>query len=718
MRVLAQEASALEWTEVDTTAVAVSKALAADAVENAGSGHPGAAISLAPAAYLLYQRVMNCDPSDPLWMGRDRFVLSNGHACVLQYIQLYLGGFGLELDDIKRLRGWGSRTPGHPEVHHTPGVEVTTGPLGQGLAMSVGMAMGARRERGLLDPDAAPGTSPFDHFVYCVVGDGCLQEGVASEASSLAGTQSLGNLIVVWDDNRISIEGRTSIAFTEDVLARYEAYGWHVQHVDWTRGGAGYAEDVEALHSAILTAKAETSRPSIIRLSTIMAWPSPTKQDTGGVHGNKLGEVELKGLKGLIGLDPEVAFNVPADVIAHTRGLAERGAVARREWALKFTAWREANPERAALLDRLSARQLPEGWDAALPQYGADKAVATRTASREVVTALAPALPELWGGAADLAASSLTTMLGEPSFFPAERSSKDFSGHEYGRVLHFGVREFAMGAILNGVTVNGLTRPFGGTFLVFSDYMRGAIRLAALQKTSSIFVLTHDSIGVGGDGPTHQPVEHLAALRAIPGLDVVRPADANETVAAWAALLRRHDRPACLVLSRQDLPTFPRDREGFRSAGGVARGAYVLVESSSPVPDVILIGTGSEMQYAVAARDRLEAAGIGTRVVSAPCLEWFDEEDAEYREAVLPSGVRARVSIEAGVAMPWLKYLGEAGRAVSLEHFGAAADPEILFREFGFTPEAVVAAAKESIEAVDAIRNSYARPALRPEDIS
>lgn len=702
----------LDWSELDARAVAVSKALAADAVEHAGSGHPGAPISLAPAAYLLYQHVMRSDPSDPLWLGRDRFVLSNGHACVLQYIQLYLGGFGLELDDIVNLRSWGSRTPGHPEVHHTPGVEVTTGPLGQGLAMSVGMAMAARRERGLFDPDATPGSSPFDHHVYCLVGDGCLQEGVTAEASSLAGTQRLGNLIVIWDDNRISIEGRTSIAFTEDVVARYRAYGWHVQEVDWTHDGTDYSEDVEALFVALATAKAEAGRPSFIRLSTIMAWPSPTKQDTGGVHGNKLGPAELRGLKEALGLDPAGVFDVPEDVLAHTRELVERGTAERAIWEASFEAWRQRNPKGAALLDRLQARALPDGWDKALPVFPAGESVATRVASQLVVSALASELPELWGGSADLAASSLTTMLGQPSFLPADLSTKDFSGHEYGRVLHFGIREFAMGAILNGMTINGLTRPFGGTFLVFSDYMRPAVRLAALQKTSSIFVWTHDSIGVGGDGPTHQPVEHLAALRAIPGFAVVRPTDANETAAGWAEILRRSEQPVCLVLTRQDVPTLPRGIDGFGSAERVGRGAYILVDSSTPIPDVIIMATGSEVQYAVAAREQLEASGVGTRVVAAPCLEWFESQHLEYREAVLPPGVRARVSVEAGLAMPWFKYLGETGRAVSLEQFGAAGDPDVLFREFGFTVEAVVDAAMETISATGRL----SRPTPRVPD--
>ncbi len=698
MNAASPQAQSLGWSDLDIQAVKTAKALAADAVEHKGNGHPGAAISLAPAAYLLYQNVMRHDPSSPRWAGRDRFILSAGHAALLQYIQLYLGGFGLELQDIKDLRTWGSKTPGHPEVHHTDGVEATTGPLGQGIAMAVGMAMGQRRERGLFDPDAPRGESPFDHHVYVIVGDGDLQEGVSSEASSLAGTQELDNLIVIWDDNRITIEGHTPIAFTEDVLKRYEAYGWHVQDVDWTNGDTNYVEDVDALNAAITAAKENTNQPSFIRLRTIMAWPSPTKQDTAAAHGAKLGSDEVAGLKEALGFDPNTSFEVPDDVIAHTRGLVERGSKMHAEWHEAFDAWREKNPERAELYDRLKARELPDGWDEALPVFEAGTSIATRAASGKVLNALADVLPELWGGSADLAGSNNTTMDGEPSFIPERRSTKDFTGNQYGRTLHFGIREFAMGAILNGISLSGDTRPYGGTFLTFSDYMRPAVRLAALQRTSPVFVWTHDSIGLGEDGPTHQPIEHLAALRVIPNLAVVRPADANETTAAWKATLARHGQPVGLVLTRQNVPTFPRGTDGFADADGLAKGAYVLKDASSD-PEVILIATGSEVSLAVDAQAELESRGIPTRVVSAPCLEWFDDQDEEYRESVLPSSVTARVSVEAGVASPWHKYLGIKGRAVSIEDYGASAEAEVMFEKYGFTTEAVVEAALESLNA-------------------
>ncbi|NHT17401.1 transketolase [Cellulomonas sp. IC4_254] len=698
MNAKAPVAQQVGWTELDVKAVDTVRVLAADAVEKVGNGHPGTAISLAPAAYLLYQNVLRHDPADPQWLGRDRFILSAGHSSLTQYIQLYLAGFGLELEDIEALRTWGSKTPGHPEYKHTKGVEITTGPLGQGISSAVGFAMAARRERGLLDPEAAPGTSPFDHFVYTICSDGDLQEGVSSEASSIAGTQKLGNLIAIWDDNHISIEGDTEIAFTEDVVKRYEAYGWHVQFVDWTEGGE-YTENVDALHAAIEAAKAVTDRPSFIGLRTIIAWPSPTKQNTHGSHGSKLGTDEVRGLKEVLGFDPEKSFDVDPEVIAHTRKALERGAAAKAEWTKGFDAWREANPERAELLERLRAGKLPAGWADALPTFPAGKAVATRAASGEVLSALAPVLPELWGGSADLAGSNNTTMKGEPSFIPAERSTHEFAGDQYGRTLHFGIREHGMGAILSGIALHGLTRPYGGTFFTFSDYMRGAVRLASLMGVPAIYVWTHDSIGLGEDGPTHQPVEHLTAVRAIPGLAVVRPADANETAHAWKAILERTDGPAALILTRQNVPTFPRGEEGFASAEGVARGAYTLLEASSGTPEVILIGTGSEVQLAVAARETLEAAGVPTRVVSAPSLEWFAEQDEAYRESVLPSSVKARVSVEAGIALSWWKILGDAGRAVSLEHYGASAAYETLYEEFGITADAVVAAAHESIAA-------------------
>ncbi|WP_421741549.1 transketolase [Cellulomonas sp.] len=699
MNAKAPLAQTVGWTDVDLRAVDTVRVLAADAVEKVGNGHPGTAISLAPAAYLLYQNVLRHDPADPHWLGRDRFILSAGHSSLTQYIQLYLAGFGLELEDLEALRTWGSKTPGHPEYKHTTGVEITTGPLGQGLASAVGFAMAARRERGLLDPEAAPGTSPFDHFVYVIASDGDLQEGVTSEASSIAGTQELGNLIVVWDDNHISIEGDTEIAFTEDVVARYEAYGWHVQFVDWTGGPDGYQEDVDALHAAIEAAKAVTDRPSFIGLRTLIAWPTPTKTNDHSSHGSKLGGDAIRGLKELLGFDPEKTFEVDPEVIAHTRGLSERTAPVKAEWQSAFDAWRTANPENATLLDRLVAGDLPDGWSDSLPVFPAGKSVATRAASGEVLSALAPVLPELWGGSADLAGSNNTTMKGEPSFIPAKRSTHEFSGDEFGRTLHFGIREHAMGAILSGIRLHGLTRPYGGTFFTFSDYMRGSVRLASLMGVPAIYVWTHDSIGLGEDGPTHQPIEHLAAVRAIPGLTIVRPADANETAAAWGAILAHTDGPVGLILTRQNVPTFPRGEDGFATTEGVARGAYVLLEASSGTPDVILIGTGSEVQLAAAARETLEAAGVATRVVSAPSLEWFAEQDEDYRQSVLPSSVKARVSVEAGIALSWHKLVGDAGRSVSIEHYGASADADTLFREFGFTPEAVVAAAHESIAA-------------------
>lgn len=698
MNAKAPLAETVGWTDLDLRAVDTVRVLAADAVEKVGNGHPGTAISLAPAAYLLYQNVLRHDPTDPHWLGRDRFVLSAGHSALTQYIQLYLGGFGLEIEDLQALRTWGSKTPGHPEYRHTAGVEITTGPLGQGLASAVGFAMAQRRERNLLDPAAAPGTSPFDHYTYVIASDGDLQEGVTSEASSIAGTQELGNLVVLWDDNHISIEGDTEIAFTEDVLKRYEAYGWHVQFVDWTAGGE-YREDVDALHAAIEAAKAVTDKPSFIGIRTLIAWPTPNKTNDHSSHGSKLGTDSVRGLKELLDFDPDVSFPVEPEVIAHTRSLADRAAADRAVWQKSFDAWREANPENAALLDRLVERRLPEGWESALPTFPAGKAVATRAASGEVLSAIGPELPELWGGSADLAGSNNTTMKGASSFIPAKRSTHEFAGDEFGRTLHFGIREHGMGAILSGITLHGLTRPYGGTFLQFADYMRGSVRLASLMGVPSIYVWTHDSIGLGEDGPTHQPVEHLTALRAIPGLSVVRPADANETAQAWKAILERTEGPVGLILTRQNVPTFPRGEDGFAGAEGVARGAYVLVDASNGSPEVILIGTGSEVQLAVAARETLEAAGVPTRVVSAPSLEWFAEQDETYRESVLPSSVRARVSVEAGIALSWHKIVGDAGRSVSLEHYGASAAFEKLYEEFGITADAVVAAAHESLAA-------------------
>jgi transketolase len=691
----------LAWTDVDQQVVDTVRVLALDAVEKAGNGHPGTAVSLAPAAYLLFQRHLRHDPADPDWPGRDRFVLSAGHSSLTLYLQLYLSGYPMTLDDIAALRTWGSQTPGHPEWGHTPGVETTTGPLGQGVGNAVGMAMDARRVRGLLDPDAAPGTSPFDHHVYVIASDGDVQEGVSSEVSSLAGTQELGNLTVIWDDNRISIEDDTSITFSEDVAARYEAYGWHVQRVDWAgpHGGPdGYVEDVSALDAALRAARAETDRPSFIALRTIIAWPAPTKQNTGGIHGSAAGVDEVRATKELLGFDPDATFQVGADVLAHARGVAERGANAHADWDTIYQAWREANPDRARLYDRLRARRLPGGWSDALPTFDDERAsgaaVATRSASGTVLSSLAPVLPELWGGSADLAGSNNTTPKGEPSFLPPHRSSASASGDWYGRVLHFGVREHGMGAILNGIALGGLTRPYGGTFLVFSDYMRPSVRLAALMGLPVTYVWTHDSIGLGEDGPTHQPVEQLAALRAIPGLDVVRPADAVETAGAWRALLLRHStmpsRPVGLALTRQKVPVL-----ADTDAEAVARGGYVLRDTGSP--DVLLVATGSEVAIALAAADALAADGIAARVVSMPCLEWFAEQPDQYREQVLPRDVRARVTVEAAVAQPWGRLLGDAGHAVSLERFGASADYQTLYEKLGITAEAVVEAARASI---------------------
>ncbi len=678
------------WSDNDTRAIDTVRVLAADAVQNVGSGHPGTAMSLAPLAYTLYQRVMNVDPNDKDWIGRDRFVLSAGHSSLTQYIQLYLGGFGLELEDLKALRTWGSKTPGHPEYNHTDHVEITTGPLGQGLASAVGMAMAARRERGLFDPEAAPGESPFDHYIYVVAGDGCLQEGVTSEASSLAGTQKLGNLILFWDDNRISIEDDTQIAFTEDVMKRYEAYGWQTLEV-------GSGEDVAAILEAVEEAKAETTRPTIIRVKTVIGYPAPTMMNTGAVHGAALGEEEVAATKKILGFDPDVSFPEEEKVLNHTRKLVERGAEKHAEWQKNFDEWAEKNPERKALLDRTTARELPEGWDAELPTWDVDpKGVATRKASEAVLQALGKTLPELWGGSADLAGSNNTIIKGEPSFGPEEISTNMFQANPYGRNLHFGIREHAMGAIMNGIALHGPTRVYGGTFLIFSEYLYPAIRVAALSGIDGYYVFTHDSIGLGEDGPTHQPVETLAALRAIPDLTVLRPADANETAAAWAAALEAKEQPKALALSRQNLPVLEGTKEKARD--GIKRGAYILVESSKETPDVILMASGSEVQYAVEAAQVLENEGVAARVLSIPSIDWFLEQDDAYRNELLPPEVGARVSVEAGIAMPWHQFTGSFGRNVSIEHFGASAPGEELFKRFGFTTDNVVKAAKETID--------------------
>ena len=693
----------VDWTDADRRAVDTIRVLAADAVQKVGNGHPGTAMSLAPLAYTLYQRVMRHDPADPEWPGRDRFVLSCGHSSLTLYLQLYLSGYGLEMSDLEALRTWGSLTPGHPEHLHTRGVEITTGPLGQGLSSAVGMAMAARRERGLFDPDPAWGSSPFDHYVYVIASDGDIEEGVTSEASSIAGRQQLGNLIVFYDHNEISIEDDTDIALAEDVPARYEAYGWHVQRVS---GG----ENVTGILAAIENAKAVTDRPSFIAIRTIIGYPAPNLMNTGKAHGSALGADEVAAVKRILDFDPDASFQIEDDVLAHARKVADRGKAAHQAWQRDFDAWAAREPERKTLYDRLTARELPDGWADRLPSYDVDpKGTSTRKASGAVLSALADVLPELWGGSADLAESNNTTMTGADSFGPIAATTKEWTAHPYGRTLHFGIREHAMGAILTGIALHGPTRPYGGTFLVFSDYMRGAVRLASVMRAPVVYVWTHDSIGLGEDGPTHQPVEHLAALRAIPNLSIVRPADANETSFAWKAVLeRQHDwasGPVGLALTRQNVPVL----EGT-SAEGLARGGYVLGgpgvggagvggAAGDEDPDVILIATGSEVQIAVAARDQLAADGVNARVVSMPCLDWFAEQPQDYIDSVLPPAVTARVSIEAGVAQPWWRWIGSHGRAVSLEHFGASADFATLFSEFGITPEAAVAAAKESITA-------------------
>jgi transketolase len=678
-----------DWTDLDSAAVDTIRVLAADAVQKTGNGHPGTAMSLAPLAYTLFQRTMRHDPSDTTWLGRDRFVLSAGHSSLTLYIQLYLGGFGLELSDIESLRTWGSKTPGHPEFRHTTGVEMTTGPLGQGLASAVGMAMASRYERGLFDPDAAPGTSPFDHHIYVIASDGDIEEGVTSEASSLAAVQELGNLIVFYDHNQISIEDDTNIALCEDTAARYEAYGWHVQRVE---GG----ENVVGIEEAIANAKAVTDRPSFISLRTIIGYPAPNAMNTGKAHGAALGDDEVAAVKTILGFDPDKTFEVREDVLTHTRGLVARGKEAHERWRPEFEAWAQREPERKALLDRLTAEKLPDGWDADIPHWEpGSKALATRAASGAVLSAVGPKLPELWGGSADLAGSNDTTMKGVDSFGPPSISTKDYTAHWYGRTLHFGIREHAMGAILSGIVLHGPTRAYGGTFLQFSDYMRPSVRLASLMDIDTIYVWTHDSIGLGEDGPTHQPIEHLSALRAIPHLSVVRPADANETAYAWRTVLARGNGngPVGLILTRQGLPVL----EGT-NAKGVARGGYILGDDGGKEPDVVLIATGSEVQLAVEAQKLLADKDIVARVVSMPCVEWFESQPYEYRDGVLPPSVSARVAVEAGIAQCWHKLVGDTGEIVSIEHYGASADAKTLFREYGFTPEAVVDAAERTLD--------------------
>ncbi|MFE6165444.1 transketolase [Streptomyces sp. NPDC056486] len=685
----------LEWTELDQRAVDTARVLAMDAVQKVGNGHPGTAMSLAPAAYTLFQKVMRHDPADAEWTGRDRFVLSAGHSSLTLYIQLYLAGFGLELDDLKAFRTWGSKTPGHPEYGHTTGVETTTGPLGQGVANAVGMAMAARYERGLFDPQTAAGESPFDHYIFAIAGDGCLQEGISSEASSLAGHQKLGNLVLLWDDNHISIEGDTETAVSEDTMKRYEAYGWHVQRVEPKEDGD---LDPAALYRAIQAAKAETERPSFIAMRSIIAWPAPNAQNTEAAHGSALGDEEVAATKRVLGFDPEQTFEVSDEVLAHTRAALDRGSDAKTEWAKDFASWRTAESERAAEFDRIAAGELPQGWEEKLPVFEAGKGVATRAASGKVLQALGAVVPELWGGSADLAGSNNTTIDKTSSFLPAGNPLPE--ADPYGRTVHFGIREHAMAAEMNGIALHGNTRIFGGTFLVFSDYMRNAVRLSALMHLPVTYVWTHDSVGLGEDGPTHQPVEHLASLRAIPGLNVVRPADANETAVVWREILKRYTKefgkgaPHGLALTRQGVPTY--DREVTE---GAVKGGYVLFDADGGKPEVVLIGTGSEVQLAVEAREQLQAAGVPTRVVSMPCVEWFEAQDQGYRDSVIPPSVKARVAVEAGIGLTWHRFVGDAGRIVSLEHFGASADAKVLFREFGFTADHVASAARESIDA-------------------
>ena len=679
-----------EWTPDDEQAVTYLRALAADAVQRVGNGHPGTAMSLAPVAYTLFQKVMRHDPRNPHWVGRDRFVMSGGHSSLTLYSQLFLSGYGLSMADLEAFRTWGSRTPGHPEYGHTAGVETTTGPLGQGLSAAVGMAMGARFDRGLLDPDSPAGSSPFDYRIGVICGDGDLEEGVTSEASSLAGTQALDRLCVIYDDNHISIEGDTAVAFTENVCERYEAYGWATHKVDMNPDGS---INVAGVWDAIQAAEHETSRPTLIQVRSIIGWPSPKFRNTAKAHGSALGEDEVRATKVELGLNPDEHFAFPEDLLSRVRhALVARVDAALHEWTPRFDAWRSAQPDRAALLDRVSAKELPAGLEDALPIWQPGSSLASRKASGDTIQAIAAVMPELWGGSADLAESNLTTIEGAASFLPATSTAPNAS--PYGRVIHFGIREHAMGAALNGISLSGISRVFGGTFLVFSDYMRGAVRVAAVMQVPVTYVWTHDSIGVGEDGPTHQPVEHLWSLRMIPGLSVVRPGDANETAAAWLETLKRHE-PVGLILSRQNLPTLDAPVSTVRD--GVARGGYVLVDAEDP--QVQILATGSEVSLAVDAAQMLAQQGIAARVISLPCLEWFEQQDRAYRDSVIIPSVRARVSVEAGATLGWHKYVGDAGRCVGLDHFGASADAKVLFREFNITVDAIVNAAHDSIAA-------------------
>ena len=681
------------WQELDDQAVVISRALAMDAVQKVGNGHPGTAMSLAPVAYTLFQRILKHDPSNPDWINRDRFILSCGHSSLTLYIQLFLSGYGLELEDLKNFRTLNSATPGHPEYGHTVGVETTTGPLGQGVANAVGMAMSSRYVKGLFDPEGK--TRLFDHNIWVLASDGDLQEGVSAEASSLAGTQSLGNLKLIYDDNRISIEGDTHIAFTEDVSKRYASYGWMVLDVPAKADGN---VDRDRLEQAMLEAIAEQNKPVLIRLHSVIAWPAPNAKGTAKSHGSALGDDEIIATKKLLGIDPKEVFYAPKAIVEHTRKVKDRGHQNYLTWLSDFELWKSNNPEKAALLTRLTAGQLPSNWDKGVPVFSTEKDVATRAASGKVIQYLAEQLPEFWGGSADLAESNNTSIENGGSFLPAGSQMK--GANPFGRVVHFGIREHAMAAILNGAALHGFVKPFGGTFLVFSDYMRGSVRLSALMQLPVTYVWTHDSIGLGEDGPTHQPVEHLAALRAIPGLSIVRPADANEVSASWVEIIQR-GKPAGLALSRQNLPVI--DRSKYQNTSGVKNGAYVLAygeDNKKDLCQVILIATGSEVYLALAAREKLAQDGIKARVVSAPCLEWFKEQPTTYQDQVLPRNIKARVSIEAGIAQPWYEFIGDMGVAVSLEHFGASASASVLFKEFGFTVENIVKAAKESLSKI------------------
>ena len=690
------------WSELDERAIKMAKVLSADAVQKAGHGHPGSPVSLAPIAYTLYQRFIKHDPNDPKWAGRDRFILSGGHASLTQYVQLYFSGYGVTLDDLKNFRGGkDTRTPGHPEVGLTPGIEMTTGPLGQGLASAVGFAYGQRFERGLLDPDAPEGTSPFDHKVWVICGEGDVEEGVSSEACSLAGNQKLGNLTVIFDANHIQIEGETKIAFAEDILKRYEAYGWYTDEISFIQPDGSYKEDIEGLTKVLEKAEQVTDRPKFIKVDTLIAWPTPGKTNDPSSHGSALGVDAVRGLKETLGFDPDVDFPVDEEALANARKVAERGLKAHAEWDEAFVKWAAANPDKAALYERIHAGKLPEDFDKAIDDleagYEVGAKVATRKASGAVLNALAAVMPELWGGSADLGGSNNTDIKGAASFVPEEFATTQHPNCSvYGRQLHFGVREFAMGAITNGILLGSDTRVFNGTFFQFADYERAACRLAALMEVPNLYVWTHDSVALGEDGPTHQPIEHLASFRAIPQFEVVRPADQWETAEAYRAFFEKENTyPTAMILTRQGVPTLAETAE--KAKDGVKKGAYVLVDTEG-TPDVIIMASGSEVQWAVAAAKTLADEGIKARVVSMVSMEWFEEQDAEYKESVLPASVKARVSVEAGLAMPWYKYLGAYGKPVSIEQFGLQGDGAQNMIDLGITAEHVVEAAKASID--------------------